>query len=126
MCSSDLYYLIGIDQHDGEDLDLIYHEVAHGLWYSSTPYKNTQLNNIGRLDPNVRESMDSKIRKMGYGENVVNDEIQAYLSTGVQTDMNRIKGIKEAQIPFKETFGKFIKKIQAKEIPIQWSVDLDK
>lgn len=120
------FYLIGIDQHDGEDLDLIYHELAHGLWFSSVQYKNLQLNNISRLQPNVKESMSSRIRNMGYGENVVEDEIQAYLSTGVQTDMNRIKGIKEAQIPFKNTFSKFIKNIRANEIPIKWNVDLNK
>jgi len=119
------YYLIGIDQHNGEDLDLIYHELAHGLWFSSPQYKNKQLSNINGLDENIVESMSSKLKKMGYGDNVINDEIQAYLSTGIEYPMTSIKNIKKAQIPFKETFDEYKKNIQAKPIPIDWSVDLN-
>ncbi len=61
---------------------------------------------------------------MGYGENVVNDEIQAYLSTGIDYPMTAIKGIKEAQIPFKEVFDSYAGKIKPKKINIDWSTDL--
>ena len=122
---SDNYYLIGIDQSNGEDPSLIYHEVAHGLWFSSSIYKHKQANNIKRMDPNVRETLAQKISGMGYGENVIDDEIQAYLSTGVGDNMTRIKGIKQAQIPFKETFDSYAGKIKPKRIPIDWSTDLD-
>ena len=71
------------------------------------------------------EYVQAKIlSNMGYGENVVNDEIQAYLSTGVDYPMTAIKGIKEAQIPFKETFESYTGKIKPKKIPIDWSTDL--
>ena len=62
---------------------------------------------------------------MGYGENVIDDEIQAYLSTGVIDNMTRLKGIKEAQIAFKDVFDSYSSKIKAKEIPIDWSTDLN-
>jgi hypothetical protein len=118
------FYLIGIDQSNGEDPSLIFHEVAHGLYFSSPIYKNKQLKNIERLSPNIRESLSKKISNMGYGENVVNDEIQAYLSTGIDYPMTAIKGVKEAQIPFKEVFDSYAGKIKPKKINIDWSTDL--
>jgi hypothetical protein len=120
------FYLIGIDQTDGEDLSLIYHELAHGLWYSSPNYKNLQSYNINNLNPSTLDSMTRKIKNMGYGENVIDDEIQAYLSTGILPDMARIKDIKKAQVTFKNSFDKFVSKISLKEIPINWGVDLQK
>lgn len=119
------FYLIGIDQSNGEDPSLIFHEMAHGLWFSSAIYKNKQLKNIERLNPNTRETLSRKISGMGYGENVVDDEIQAYLSTGTDTSMNRIKGIKEAQIPFKNVFDSYVGKINPKKINIDWRTDLN-
>lgn len=119
------FYLIGIDQSNGEDPSLIFHEMAHGLWFSSPIYKTKQMNNIKRMNENTRESVAKKITGMGYGENVVDDEIQAYLSTGVGDNMTRIKGIKEAQIPFKNVFDSYVGKINPKKINIDWRTDLD-
>jgi len=122
---SDNYYLIGIDQSTGEDPSLIFHEVAHGLWFSSGVYKAKQSKNIERLKPFVRDSVANKIIGMGYSETVVDDEIQAYLSTGIGDNMTRIKDIKQAQIPFKETFDSYAGKIKPKKIQIDWSTDLN-
>ena len=84
------------------------------------------MNNIEKMNPNVRNGVSKKISGMGYGQNVVDDEIQAYLSTGTDTSMNRIKDIKQAQIPFKETFDSYVSKIKPKKLQIDWSTDLDK
>jgi len=123
---NDNYYLIGIDQSNGDDPSLIYHEIAHGLWYSTPSYKRIQSIHISNLKPNVVNSLTKKISDMGYGENVINDEIQAYLSTGVGDNMRGIKDIKMSQIPFKETFDKYAGKIRPKKIQIDWSTDLNK
>jgi hypothetical protein len=122
----DDYYLIGIDQSNGEDPSLIYHEVAHGLWFSSPEYKSQQSYNIENMNQVTRNQVAKKISGMGYGENVIDDEIQAYLSTGIGDEMKRIKGIKEAQIPFKDTFDEYSTQIKPKQIPIDWRTDLDK
>lgn len=123
---SENFYLIGIDQSDGEDPSLIFHEVAHGLWFSSKGYRNKQMENIENLPPYVRNSISKKISGMGYGDNVIDDEIQAYLSTGTDTSMNKIKDIKKVQIPFKETFDSYSKRIKPNRIQINWSTDLDR
>jgi hypothetical protein len=122
----DDYYLIGIDQSNGDDPSLIYHEVAHGLWFSSPEYKYQQKNNIEDMNPSVREQLSKKISGMGYGQNVIDDEIQAYLSTGVGDNMRRIKDIKQAQLPFKEVFDDYSTEIKPKQIPIDWKTDLDR
>jgi hypothetical protein len=122
---NDKFYLIGIDQADGEDKSLIEHELAHGLWFSSPQYKAAQLINIDELPDYVDEPLRNKISGMGYGPNVIDDEIQAYLSTGIISPMNRIKDIKKYQIIFRNTFNKYASNMSAKQIPIDWSTDLN-
>lgn len=119
------FYLIGIDQSTGGDPSLVYHEIAHGLWFAETTYKRKQKTNIEMMDPSIRENLMGKISKMGYGSNVIEDEIQAYLSTGTDSSMNRIKGIKEARIPFVNVFENYTSKIKAKPIIINWGTDLN-
>ena len=123
---SDNFYLIGIDQSNGEDPSLIFHEMAHGLWFSSPRYKNEMASIINRMDPSVREKVIRKIAESGYGDNVYEDELQAYLSTGIDDSMKRIKGIKPEAFKFSEAFDKYSKRIKPKRIPIDWSTDLDR
>ena len=122
---SENFYLIGIDQSNGEDPSLIQHEIAHGLWFSDPTYKARQMQNIQNMDDQVREKFIDKIKKAGYGENVLNDELQAYLSTGTSPMMNVVKDKKRNQIPFVNTFEKYANKISPKQIPIDWSTDLN-
>ena len=51
---------------------------------------------INNLQPEVKLNMIKKLQGYGYGDNVYNDEIQAYLATGLSSNMKRIRGIKEA------------------------------
>jgi hypothetical protein len=126
MVGTDNYYLIGIDQSNGEDPSLIYHEVAHGLWFSNQSYKSKMLKLINNLKPEIKLNMIEKLQGYGYGDNVYNDEIQAYLSTGLSKDMKLIRDIEEAMVPFKEVFSKYISKIKPVKKTINWSTDLDK
>ena len=126
MVGSDNYYLIGIDQSNGDDPSLIYHEVAHGLWFSNQSYKSKMLKLINNLQPEIKLNMIKKLQGYGYGANVYNDEIQAYLATGLSSNMKRITGIKESMIPFQEVFSKYVTKIKPAKKTINWSTDLDK
>lgn len=123
---SENFYLIGIDQSNGEDPSLIFHEMAHGLWFSSPKYKQEMSTLINDMDPNVREKIFDKIKQAGYGDNVYEDELQAYLSTGMDDSMKRIKDIKPEVFKFSQAFEKYSKKIKPKRIPIDWSTDLDR
>ena len=123
---SDKYYLIGIDQSNGEDPSLIYHEVAHGLWFSDPIYKAKMTRVINNMDERVKNQMLKKIQGYGYGDNVYDDELQAYMSTGLGSEMKWIRGIKPEMIKFNKIFERYTSKIQPKKIPIDWSTDLDK
>lgn len=122
---SDNYYLIGIDQNDGEDEDLIHHEFAHALWFSNPEYKQKMESTISEMPIKTKDSIYNKIKSMGYGENVIDDELQAYLATGILPEMARVKDIKKEIIKFKNVFEKYTDKLSAKKIPIDWTTDLN-
>ena len=123
---SENFYLIGIDQSNGEDPSLIFHEMAHGLWFANPSYKKEMSTIINEMNPSVKEKIFDKIKEAGYGDNVYEDELQAYLSTGVDGSMRRIKDIKPEIFKFNQAFEKYSKKIKPKRIPIDWSTDLDR
>jgi hypothetical protein len=120
------YYLIGIDQDNGDDPSLIFHEVAHGLWFSDPDYKNKMTEQIKNMDPKVKDKMIDKIKAYGYGDNVYMDELQAYMATGLGSEMKLIRNIKPEMVPFNNIFMKYASSIKPKEIPIDWSTDLDR
>ena len=120
------YYLIGIDQDNGEDPSLIHHEVAHGLWFSDPLYKKRMSKAIQKMDPTVQRKMLEKIKGYGYGDNVYDDEIQAYMSTGLGSEMKWIRNVKPEMVPFNNIFMKYTNKIKPRQIPIDWSTDLDR
>lgn len=122
LVGSDKFYLIGIDQSNGDDPHLIYHEMAHALWFSDPSYKDRMSTLIRKMDSSVREKLLRKISNSGYGNNVLYDELQAYMATGLMGNMNRIKGIKQEIDKFKDFFDTYINKFKVKEIPIDWSL----
>ena len=67
------YYLIGV----ADDSDLVLeHEIAHGLYYTNETYR-TEVNNI--LGRYRFTELYNRLRDMGYGDNVLLDEVHAYL-----------------------------------------------
>lgn len=59
------------------------HEVAHALFYTNEVYKEEQLNNITSLPDGVAGALREVLLHEGYISSVLNDELQAYLSTGI-------------------------------------------
>lgn len=117
------YYLLGVDQSDGEDKDLIYHEIAHGLWFSDPSYKKKMKSLIRKIDPKTLEELKYILGDMGYGENVFDDEVQAYLSTGITKEMNMMDNdLTEMSEKFKKVFNTYISQITNKQVPIDWSL----
>jgi hypothetical protein len=81
---------------------------------------------INNMDERVKNQMLKKIQGYGYGDNVYDDELQAYMSTGLGSEMKWIRGIKPEMIKFNKVFDRYTSKIKPKKIPIDWSTDLDK
>lgn len=70
------FYLIGV--YKDEDLN---HEIAHGYYYLDSIYKNNMDINTSLIDTNIIRNIKKVLKKFGYCKEVLNDEIQAYLST---------------------------------------------
>lgn len=75
------FYLIGTTTSK-ENNKTLQHEIAHGLFATSSDYRTDMLRQINSLDIGFIREMEANLAKLGYNECVHFDEIQAYLSTG--------------------------------------------
>ena len=81
------YYVIGGKKGD---MNVIDHELAHALYYMDKAYAATMIDVIYRFYKYHRKEyskMVKKLKKMGYGENVIKDEVQAYMSTSTKKEL---------------------------------------
>jgi hypothetical protein len=75
------YYIIAALEKDVRTID---HEIAHALWYLDDAYKANMegLNGILKKEfPDNYKLIKKYLKKLGYNKEVIEDEIQAYLST---------------------------------------------
>ena len=100
------YYLIGVDKFKGKVMN---HEIAHGLYYIDPGYKQECLKLIENLNKSVYKELSSIISKMGYSKDVIDDEIQAYLSTEIYGPMSKIPKIISIAKKFRKNFKKYKK-----------------
>jgi len=107
------YYLIGAQADDSESID---HEIAHALWHISLEYQTQQLENIDKIDNLVISKIKDCLRSEKYSEDVIYDEVQAYLSTGLDDSLAEIigKGEKKLTREFISTFKKYKESIIGK------------
>jgi hypothetical protein len=114
-----LFYLIGVDSVDNSWV--LRHEVAHGLYFTNQKYKYQADAITSCLSKTTHKRLKEIIMNMGYNEFVVNDEINAYLSTGAIKSMLEIKGIEKEIKKYEELFSKFFKEEKKSEkIDIKW------
>lgn len=79
---NDKYYIIGVDELDVNS-DLLDHELAHGFYYTDKEYRTKMNNLVNSLPKEEKKAISDVIIGIGYNESVLNDEIQAYMSTGI-------------------------------------------
>jgi len=113
------FYLLGVDSLDS---DLLNHEMSHGMYYTDPEYKEAMDQITESLPMESYASLRKIVQNMGYGDNVINDEIQAYMSTGLSSKMSTIPNLEEFLSTYKETFDHFLKKNKhPKEIQIEFA-----
>lgn len=101
----DNFYLIGAAFGDKEAIN---HELAHGLWALNEDYATEQKENIAALDNKIISKLRKKLIELGYTEDVLDDEIQAYLSISKQDAyLGEVKMSKKLVGPFIKTFKKY-------------------
>lgn len=99
-CASN-FYLIGSVKGDTVAMD---HEIAHGLFYLNQEYKKTMKKLVSGI-PCRDKLFEALATGMGYARDVLHDEAQAYLATGLVG--RDLKAFQKYTPPFVETFNKF-------------------
>jgi len=100
------YYLLGVDDLKSSITD---HEVCHGLFHVDKKYKRGVLKLLEKVDSKIYNRLKNILLTMGYCEEVIPDEIQAYLSTGITSSMKFVPGIEKEEKRFKNHFSKYKK-----------------
>lgn len=92
---------------------VIKHELSHGLFYTNPEYKKTMTELVENLPKKLRKKVDKILRdEYGYAENVLVDEIAAFMSTGLTDEMLEVVTKGKITKPFRKAFKKFAGKIR--------------
>ena len=116
------FYLLGVEEMVMGGEDVLDHEISHGMFYTDPQYKSEIFELIRQMDLKDREMMTKIILDYGYDESVVDDEIGAYLTTGLASKMKN-QGLEKYFNIFGLVFNKFKNqhvKGGPKEIKINW------
>lgn len=99
------WYLLGADIYKSQTME---HEIAHGLYYTNKKYKKFVQELISIIKPRDYSFLCKNLIKMGYANDkkILDDEIQAFLSTGLLKSFNT-KEIKKYTGNFQENFSSF-------------------
>jgi len=101
----DASYLIGCTTGS---VELMAHEVAHGLYYTDANYAEEMDELLEKFPIKLYKKCTNVLSNMGYDLSVLPDEMQAYLSTGVCKGFPRVS--KDRKEIFQKIFKKYIKK----------------
>ncbi len=98
-------YLIGAP---GDDPEVMRHELAHGLFYTSRSYRKKAKALVNKLPELVRNEMSKALTNMMYATSVHVDETQAYMATGIHDGM---EAATDYCAPFRELFEAYTAKV---------------
>jgi len=75
------YYIIGARENDKA---VIKHEIAHALYYTNAEYATKMTDFVSELQKKhsaIYKKVKKELLKMGYNQEVITDEVHAYLSS---------------------------------------------
>lgn len=84
---SSQYYLMGADSNKST----IKHEICHALYFLEKNYKKTVDSILKKLTTTIYNKLKQSLLDIGYCRDVIQDEIQAYLTIDHRTLLKRIK-----------------------------------
>lgn len=101
-----LKYIIGT-YGDEDDKDEILHELAHGFYYTSEAYRIRMDALIKTLPKRVKDELYKHLKSLNYNQSVWDDELQAYMATGLFKERQEVVNEKLIQMfrsPFVDVF----------------------
>lgn len=102
----DRFYIIGATNGN---IEVVQHEIAHGMFYINDDYKKEMTALVKQLKPKLRNACFKNLKDMGYTSKVFVDECQAYFATGLAERFTFKVSDKTLQ-PFQEVFKKYYDK----------------
>lgn len=110
------YYIATFTKNNSDAKRDLRHELAHGLFYSQSMYKKIMETLVENL--NQKNDIYKRLREIGYCDDVLVDETQAYLATATVSELSAFgfPEIKQDIInPFREVFKQFTNSIKQKQ-----------
>jgi hypothetical protein len=108
--SSNPWYLIATANNNPKNI--IRHEIAHGRFSINEAYNKACLGLLSEINQDDKLAMINSLRSMAYGSDFVDDEIQAYLSTSSNKEIEFWFGKLKPET--KEVINKFKKLYKTK------------
>jgi hypothetical protein len=102
----DTFYLLGACKADTQVLG---HELAHGLYFTNIKYRDEMTKHYRALPTDAVHNMNDYLTQLGYNPSVFEDELQAYMATGLPREL-QLK-INKLAIPFEKAFKKHAKNV---------------
>jgi hypothetical protein len=83
------YYLIGVLKGKQKELfSALNHEIAHGLFATNKEYKKSTLELLKLIPRDIQSKINKYLLRAGYCKQVLKDETQAYMSTGLPPELS--------------------------------------
>ena len=104
------YYVIGT--YESDDSPTVSHELSHAFWELDPRYKANAMRFVKALPRKFYNDMLKQLRELGYCEEVLDDEVTAYLSTSTMPDL--VDVLNERDLPwslilqFQENFEDYL------------------
>ena len=102
-------YIIGADSTESDTFD---HEICHGLYATNKEYKQLVDEITETISTKDYVTFKNNLIKMGYTDGVIDDEIQAYLSTNYEyTNFSKgvsKKTLKQLSKEYQKVFNKYL------------------
>lgn len=101
-----IFYLIGVDQF--RLTQTMKHELSHGMYYTNLEYKKSCDSLISEMDKKDYNIMKHDLINIGYvnDKKIIDDEIQAFFSTGLHNGLFN-KKLKKYTKKFIQNFKKY-------------------
>lgn len=96
------FYIIGSSNCE----TTLKHEIAHGFWYLNKDYKKEMKDLLKSLSKEDKSKFFKILKDMKYCKEVLEDETQAYLSTGLVSELKDVVD-KKMELKFKKVFNKY-------------------
>lgn len=102
-CGWDFYLISGITGQEKTKE----HELAHAFWFLDRKYQKEMSSLVTKIQSKTFEKLQDTLLEDGYCTDVIYDEIQAYLATGLSDTIKKSVGafgIKKLRAPFVKVF----------------------